>query len=298
MEKIVVGLGEALFDCLPTGRKLGGAPANFAYHVSQFGLNGYAVSAIGDDELGKEITDTFDKVGLHYILPKVSQPTGTVKVTLDDKGIPQYEICAGVAWDNIPFTDEMKALAQKTHAVCFGSLAQRNDVSRQTIQAFLDAMPTDALRVFDINLRQTWYSKDVIEQSLQRCNVLKINDEELDIIAALLLGEKTCKNSLIAQDADKTRRVCRELMQRYQLDWFILTCGAIGSYVFTRDEESYLPTPKVHVVDTVGAGDSFTAAFVACVLLGKSHQEAHQKAVEISAFVCTQAGAMPEHKKQ
>lgn len=284
MEKTVVGLGEALFDCLPTGRKLGGAPANFAYHVSQFGLTGYAVSAIGNDELGKEITDTFDKVGLHYILPVVNEPTGTVQVTLDDKGIPQYEICLGVAWDNIPFTDEMKALAQKADAACFGSLAQRSEVSRATINAFLDAMPKDALKVFDINLRQHWYSREVIETSLQKSNILKINDEEIIVVKSLLELQGTTYGEL-----------CLELIHHYDLQMVILTCGTEGSYVFSEQEESFLPTPKVQVADTVGAGDSFTGAFVALLLQGKSIREAHEMAVKVSAFVCTQAGAMPQY---
>ncbi|MBQ9339971.1 MAG: carbohydrate kinase [Paludibacteraceae bacterium] len=295
MEKnsYIIGIGEALFDCLPEGRKLGGAPANFAYHVSQFGLNGYVISAIGNDELGEEIVSTFNKVQLKHILPVVEQPTGTVKVTLDEKGVPQYDICLGVAWDNIPFTEEMLAVARQAKAICFGSLAQRSEKSRETIHAFLAAAPKDAMRVFDINLRQQWYTAEVIAESLNRANVLKINDEELDIVATMLLGEPTVQGKLIAEDADKTRRVCRELIAKYNLNMLILTCGAVGSYVFTACEESYVKTPKVQVADTVGAGDSFTATFVAQILLGKTIREAHEKAVAVSAFVCTQHGAMP-----
>ncbi len=291
--KYVVGIGEALFDCLPEGRKLGGAPANFAYHVSQFGLDGCAISAIGDDELGEEIVETFERVNLNHILPKVEQPTGTVKVTLDSKGVPQYDICLGVAWDNIPLTAEMLDVARQTEAICFGSLAQRSEVSRRTIHAFLDAAPQDALRVFDINLRQSWFTAEVIAESLNRANVLKINDEELDVVATMLLGVPTVPGKLIAEDADKTRAVCRDLIAKYDLRMLILTCGAIGSYVFTADSESYVQTPKVKVADTVGAGDSFTATFVAQILLGKSIRQAHEKAVAVSAFVCTQNGAMP-----
>ena len=294
MSKYVIGLGEALFDCLPEGRKLGGAPANFAYHVSQFGLNGCAISAIGDDELGEEIIETFERVGLNHILPKVEQPTGTVQVTLDEKGIPQYEICLGVAWDNIPLTNEMLEVAHNAQAICFGSLAQRSETSRKTIQTFLDAAPKDALRVFDINLRQNWYSAEVIADSLNRANVLKINDEELDVVATMLLGVPSVSGRLIAEDPEKTRLVCRDLIAKYDLQMLILTCGAIGSYVFTDKDESYVATPKVKVADTVGAGDSFTGAFVAQLLLGKSIREAHEKAVAVSAFVCTQNGAMPE----
>ncbi len=291
--KYVIGIGEALFDCLPEGRKLGGAPANFAYHVSQFGLNGCAISAIGNDELGDEIVEKFNAVHLNNILPRVEQPTGTVKVTLDEKGVPQYEICLGVAWDNIPLTDEMLEIARNAQAVCFGSLAQRSETSRKTIHAFLDATPADALRVFDINLRQSWYTAEVIAESLSRANILKINDEELDVVATMLLGEPSVPGQLIAEDPEKARRICRELISRYDLDMLILTCGAIGSYVFTMEEESYITTPKVKVADTVGAGDSFTATFVAQLLLGKPIPEAHRKAVAVSAFVCTQIGAMP-----
>lgn len=289
----VIGLGEALFDCLPEGRKLGGAPANFAYHVSQFGLNGCAISAIGDDELGREIVDTFKNVKLNHILPVVEQPTGTVQVTLDEKGVPQYEICLGVAWDNIPLTEEMLKVAKNAQAICFGSLAQRSERSRQTIQSFLDAAPADALRVFDINLRQRWYTAEIIAESLSRANVLKINDEELDVVATMLLGVSTTPGKLIAEDAELTRTICRQLIAKYHLNMLILTCGAIGSYVFTAEEESYVATPKVKVADTVGAGDSFTATFVAQILLGKPMREAHERAVAVSAFVCTQNGAMP-----
>lgn len=292
-EKYVVGIGEALFDCLPEGRKLGGAPANFAYHVSQFGLNGCAISAIGDDELGEEIVETFEQVNLTHVLPKVEQPTGTVLVTLDKKGVPQYDICLGVAWDNIPLTKEMLAIARNTQAVCFGSLAQRSETSRKTICAFLDAAPKSALRVFDINLRQHWFTAEIIADSLHRANVLKINDEELDVVAAMLLGVPSIPGKLIAKDEEKTRLVCRDLIAKYNLQMLILTCGDRCSYVFTATEESYVKTPKVKVADTVGAGDSFTATFVAQTLLGKTIREAHEKAVEVSAFVCTQKGAMP-----
>ncbi len=292
MSKYVIGIGEALWDCFGDTRKLGGAPANFAYHVSQFGLNGCVISAIGDDALGQEIVKIFDEVGLNHILPIVPNPTGTVKVTLHD-GQPQYEICLGAAWDNIPLTDEMLDRVRHAEAICFGSLAQRSLVSRQTILRMLDESPAEALRVFDINLRQHWYTPKVIKESLKRANVLKINDEELDKVASLLLKVPTSPSKLIAENREKTRRVCRKLIAMYNLRMVILTCGANCSYVFTSSEESYLPTPKVQLVDAVGAGDSFTATFVAQLLLGKSIREAHQKAVSVAAYVCTQAGAMP-----
>ena len=296
--KYVIGLGEALFDCLPTGRKLGGAPANFAYHVSQFGFDSCAISAIGNDELGQEIIDTFDKVGLHYCLPKVDFPTGTVQVTLNEQGIPQYEIKLGVAWDNIPLTPELTNLAQHAQAVCFGSLAQRSEVSRATIQHFLESTPKDTLKVFDINLRQRWYNREVIETSLQHCNILKINDEELDIVAPMLLSVTTDPADLIAADKEKAVRVCRALIELYELKMLILTCGTNGSYVITKDKCSFIDTPKVEVADTVGAGDSFTATFIAKILAGASIEQAHEMAVKVSAYVCTQSGAMPVLPKE
>ena len=289
--KYVVGIGEALFDCLPDGRKLGGAPANFAYHVSQFGLNGWAISAIGDDELGEEIVETFEKVGLDHILPVVEQPTGTVKVTLDSNGIPQYDICLGVAWDNIPLTADMLYVARHADAICFGSLAQRSETSRETIHAFLDEAPEDALRVFDINLRQNWFTADIIAESLHRANILKINDEELDVVATMLLGIPTVSGKLIAEDPEKTRVVCRELIAKYNLKMLILTCGAIGSYVFTDTDESYVATPKVQVADTVGAGDTFMGYFCYGLSQGFSPEECLLLATKASSITVTRLGA-------
>ena len=282
MGKFVIGIGEALWDMLPEGKKLGGAPANFAYHASQFGLEGLAVSAIGHDPLGEELVGQLEEHALPYHLARVDYPTGTVQVTLDSQGVPQYEIKTGVAWDNIPYTKELADLAANCQAVCFGSLAQRSPVSRESIGLFLDAVPEDCLKVFDINLRQDFYNKEVLEASFRRCDILKINDEELVVMARLFnlpglaLEEK-----------------CRYLIKEYNLKMLILTCGVNGSYVFFDGGMSFLETPKVQVADTVGAGDSFTGAFVGSLLTGKSVTEAHETAVKVSAFVCTQSGAMP-----
>lgn len=285
MSLLVVGMGEALWDMLPEGRKLGGAPANFAYHISQFGLDSRVVSAVGDDELGNEILANFAEKQLDCQIEKVAYPTGTVQVTLDEKGVPCYEIKEGVAWDNIPYTPALENLAKETHAVCFGSLAQRNAVSRETINRFIDQMPEDenVLKIFDINLRQHFYSKELIEASLKKSNVLKINDEELVVV-----GEMFGFADIDFQDK------CWILLAKYNLKMLILTCGTEGSYVFTPGEVSFLETPQVQVADTVGAGDSFTGAFVAAILSGKTVKDAHRLAVDVSAFVCTQNGAMPE----
>lgn len=295
MKNYIVGLGEILFDCLPEGKKLGGAPANFAYHVGRFGLDSIAVSAIGNDENGAEIRSILEKTGLDVHLSQVDYPTGTVKVSLSGNGIPQYDICQGVAYDNIPWSPELEDIAKNARGVCFGSLAQRNAVSRATIQKFLDSMsPIGTLKVFDINLRQHWYSKEIIEESLLRCNVLKLNDEELPVVAEIL-GLKPIPSSAGALQLVDVEDQCNEIMRRYELQMIILTCGVNGSYVFCSDGRvSFQNTPKVTVADTVGAGDSFTASFVACLLKGKNMEEAHKRAVEVSAYVCTCRGAMPQ----
>lgn len=280
---IVVGMGEALWDVLPEGKKIGGAPANFAYHVSQFGLNSRVVSAVGDDKLGMEILDNFREKKLNAMVEIVPYPTGTVQVELDAEGVPCYDIKEGVAWDNISYTPALEDLAKHTKAVCFGSLAQRSVVSRDTINRFIDAMPAeDTLKIFDINLRQGFYTKEILCNSFSKCNILKINDEEL-VTVSRMFGYP----GIDLQDK------CWILLAKYNLKMLILTCGVNGSYVFTPGNVSFVETPRVEVADTVGAGDSFTAAFVSSILSGLSIGEAHKLAVETSAYVCTQNGAMP-----
>ena len=281
---IIVGLGEALWDVLPEGKKLGGAPANFAYHAGQFGFRSMAVSAVGDDKLGDETIAALDGKGLDYHMARVPYPTGTVQVTLDESGIPTYNIRENVAWDNIPFTPGLEEIARNCRAVCFGSLAQRNVVSRETIHKFLDTMPDDGIRlkIFDVNLRQNFYNEDIICDSLKRCNVLKINDEELVIIGRMF--------GYLGLDM---RNKCWLILGKYNLDMLVLTCGVNGSYVFTPGHVSFQETPRVEVADTVGAGDSFTGAFCAGILNGLPVPDAHRLAVDVSAYVCTQSGAMP-----
>ena len=284
MKRYIVGLGEALWDVLPEGKKLGGAPANFAYHAGQFvgQENTLAVSALGEDKLAEETIASLEEHGLKYIMPRVPYPTGTVQVTLDEQGIPSYNIKENVAWDNIPMNSDIEEVARNCRAVCFGSLAQRNVVSRETIQRFLDLTPADCVKIFDINLRQQFYTKEIIQESMRRCNILKINDEELVIIGRMF-----------GYPGLDIENKCWLILGKYNLDMLVLTCGTNGSYVFTPGHVSFQETPKVEVADTVGAGDSFTGSFGAANLNGKSVPEAHKLAVNVSAFVCTQNGAMP-----
>ena len=284
-KRYVVGLGEVLWDVLPEGKKLGGAPANFAYHAGQFlGMdNTVAISALGEDKLAEETIEALKNNNLNSLMPQVPYPTGTVQVQLDEQGVPTYDIKENVAWDNIPFNNDIQDIAHNCRAVCFGSLAQRNVVSRETIQKFLEATPADCLKIFDINLRQQFYTKEVIRESLQHCNILKINDEEL-----VLIGR------MFGYPGLNIENKCWLILGKYNLDMLVLTCGTNGSYVFSPGQMSFQETPKVQVADTVGAGDSFTGSFVGSILNGKSIPDAHQTAVEVSAYVCTQNGAMPE----
>lgn len=283
MKRLVVGLGEVLWDMLPEGRKIGGAPVNFAYHAGQFGIDTMAVSAIGNDKLGEDTIAEMNGKHLSHIFPSVPYPTGSVQVKLDEKGVPAYDIKENVAWDNIPFTNEIESVARSCRAVCFGSLAQRNAVSRNTIRKFIESTPSGCIRIFDINLRQNFYTSNVIHDSLELCNILKINDEEIMLVSRMF-----------NYDSSNIENVCRTIMEDFSLEMVILTCGTKGSYIFTKGGVSFIPTPKVNVADTVGAGDSFTGSFCAAILRGLPVAEAHKKAVEVSAYVCTQNGAMPE----
>jgi fructokinase len=276
---VIIGVGELLWDLLPTGKKVGGAPANFVYHASRLGAESYVISAIGSDTLGNELMREIQEIGIGSLIERVNYPTGTVLVELKD-GIPNYTIVEGVAWDHIPLTEKMKQLAKQANAVCFGTLAQRSKVSRETIQALLSHVPEDSYTILDVNIRQHYYSKEIILSSLRNCNVFKINDDELRLMKQIF------DVNMMSDTA-----ACLWFVETFDLKFLILTAGADYSSIFTRDDVSRIVTPKVNVVDTVGAGDSFTGAFIASILAGKTLVEAHQAAVDRAAFVCTRAGA-------
>lgn len=280
--KKVIGIGELLWDVLPAGKRIGGAPVNFTHYVNQSGCEGYAVSAIGSDASGDELLAKFVSLGLNAdYLQRNAFPTGSVGVTLDDKGVPTYDIYENVAWDNIATDEATLALAAGADAVCWGSLAQRSDVSRRTILAIVDAVRSDALKVFDINLRQNYYDEPTLAASLERATVLKLNDDELKVLAPMY--------SLSGDD----KMQLRQLLERFSLQYVVYTMGAVGSLILGADgSRSYVATPKVTVADTVGAGDSFTATFVSMLLQGRPLAEAHRRAVDVAAYVCTCNGAI------
>lgn len=282
----VVGLGEILWDVFPDGKRLGGAPANFAFHASRQGCDGIVVSAVGTDASGEEIVAFLERKKLPALLPRVPEPTGTVTVSTDSDGVASYVFAKNCAWDNIPFSAETENIARRAAAVCFGSLAQRDSRSRATVQRFLESVPASALRVFDINLRQNFYTAETIETSLAHCSILKLNENEAPILAGLL-GINPCSR----EDFFAT------LFEKFPaLRIIVLTLGKAGSAVAGRDGvRSEMPADaRIRVVDTVGAGDAFTAGFVAALLHGADVVTAHRRAAEIAGFVCSRAGAMPE----
>jgi fructokinase len=280
----VAGIGELLWDILPQGKQLGGAPCNFAYHAFQTGYQSFVISAIGTDAFGDEILSRFDELELDRSFVQLTHgfSTGTVSVSLDVNGIPSYIIHENVAWDNMIWNNSLEALAKSVDAVCFGSLAQRNSVSQQTILKFLKATRPDCLKVFDINLRQSFYNLDTIIRSFEFADILKLNDDELPVVACLL-GLQGTDDELMSQ-----------LMQKFCLKLVALTKGDKGSILMTSKEKSFMEVPKVKIADTVGAGDSFTAILVSGLLHKTELKKIHETATQVAAFVCTQKGATPQ----
>lgn len=276
---IIIGIGELLWDMLPTGKKAGGAPINFAFHASRMGAESYAISAIGEDLLGNEIMTEIENININHVIEKVDYPTGTVLVKLKE-GLPDYTIIEDVAWDHIPMTKQIEELAIKADAICFGTLAQRSETSRNTIQSALSFVPGKAYRIFDINIRQNFYSKDIIIESLNACNIFKVNEEELLILKVLFNKQESSED-----------QTCKWFVKEFNLKFMIVTAGDDYSKIFTPEITSHIKTPKVVVIDTVGAGDAFTGAFISSILNGKSLSESHHEAVDRAAFVCTKSGA-------
>ena len=280
--KKILGIGELVWDMFPSGKQLGGAPVNFAYFAKELGAEAYPVAALGSDELGDEAMEVVRPSGLKLdFIQRNSLPTSRVLVTTDEEGVPQYEIVENVAWDAMECTPEILDLASQADVICWGSLAQRSRKSRESILAMVDAARENCLRVFDINLRQKFYSKEVIEESLKRADILKLNEDELPVVSKIFAVE--------GSEADQIAYI----IKRFSLRSIIYTQGAVCSEVYDASGlVSRMDTPKVKVADTVGAGDSFTATYVTSILLGKTPAQAHELAVKVAAFVCTQNGAI------
>lgn len=277
-----IGLGELLWDVLPDKKMLGGAPANFAYHFSSLGGHGIPVSRIGDDALGREALAILKKhdVPTTHISIDLNHPTGTVNASIDDQGVATYTFPDDVAWDFLTFDDTTMPLAEKVDAICFGTLAQRSEVSREAIRSFLTAAP-QALKIYDINLRQDFFTPERIQASLDLADILKINDEELATVSGMF--------SLPAGE----EAALRALMEAHDLKLTVLTRGGEGSLILSPDDRSELPGQPTTVVDTIGAGDSFTAAMALAILRGLDLNAINEYATQVAAHVCAHAGAMP-----
>ncbi len=282
---MIVGLGEVLWDVFPQKKYLGGAPANFAYYVSMLGHKGIIASRIGKDELGKEILDSLTDLSLtkEYIQIDPNNTTGTVDVKIDSKGQPTFTINQNVAWDFLEFNEKYNRLAKKADAVCFGSLAQRSSKSHNTIVEFLKHTRNDTLRIFDINLRQNFFSTEIISESLKLSSILKLNNEEL-LILMDLLGYHNKKSE---------EEVCKLLIEAYMLDLVCLTKGEKGSLLITDKEIDEHPGYQVTVADTVGTGDAFTAALVIKYLEGASLKKINESANKLASWVASKDGATP-----
>ena len=285
MKAKILAVGEILWDLLPGGKQLGGAPANFAFHAHSLGADVHVVSSIGNDVLGHEILEQLRALGVPVdgISTDTNAPTGTVSVDVAADGQPRFTIHENVAWDGLVTNDESLAFAAQADAVCFGSLGQRSERSRCAVRRLVAATPTTALRVFDINLRQHFHSRETIEESLVLANVLKLNDAELPVLAAMFGFSGDVGKQLVA------------LGERFKLHTIALTRGANGSLLLSRGAFSDHPGLKTPVVDTVGAGDAFTAAMTVGLLAGRTLKEINERANELAAYVCSQPGAMPIH---
>lgn len=283
-KKIMVGLGEILWDLLPGGKQLGGAPANFSYMCNLLGEEGAVASRIGQDALGAEARRALERSGVPsaYIQIDSAHPTGTVNVEVHEDGQPEFEIMEPVAWDFLQWTPQWQELAQRADAVCFGSLAQRNGMSRQTIKAFVSSVRPDALRIFDVNLRQKFYSAEVLAESLRLAHIVKLNHEELPVVMDLLKLPRVSE----AASAEKLR-------MEYGLTLVCVTRGAQGSILVGEEGMNQHPGFEVQVVDTVGAGDAFTAGLVYCYLRRASLEVVNTTANRLGSLVAAKAGGTP-----
>lgn len=283
-QPIIVGLGELLWDVFPTGKRLGGAPANFAYHASRLGDRGIIASRVGNDSLGRKALASLGKLGIitRYVQVDREAPTGTVEVQIDESGQPQYVITEDVAWDRLQWTQDWDELACAAAVVCFGSLSQRSNKSHLTVRNFLRKTSSRTLRVFDINLRQTFFSAHIISESLEIADIVKLNHEELVVLSNILGLKRTCEEDM-----------ARELLSQYTLKLVCVTRGGDGSLLVSHSNEVRHPGFQVPVKDTVGSGDAFTAALVYEYIRGASLAEISEAANRLGAWVATKVGATP-----
>ena len=281
----IVGLGELLWDVFSNRKELGGAPANFAYMISLLGDEGVVASRVGRDRLGNAAARRLAKLGLsqEWLQLDRNSPTGTVKVEVFEDGQPKFQIAENVAWDNFEWTSQWQALAARTAAVCFGSLAQRSERSRKTIRLFLENLRPNAVKVFDVNLRQSFFSADILRDSAKIADIMKVNQDELPQVAQLL-GYK----------ANAKEAAGPWLLQTCGLKLVCVTEGPSGSSLVAADGVHRHPGFPTQVADTVGAGDAFTAALIHHYLRGATLDEMNEAANRMGSWVASQVGATPK----
>ena len=284
-QPLMVGLGEVLWDFLPSGKLLGGAPTNFAYMASVLGDRGVVASRVGNDNLGREAYDQLERLGLNtaYLQQDPLSPTGTAGVALDSFGQPTFSIQESVAWDRLQWTPEWQELAARADVICFGSLAQRSETSADTIDLFLSSCKPDALRIFDVNLRQSYYAQKILTRSLGHANIVKLAEQELIAVG-----------SLLGLQGSSTKSLARQLRQIHEIELVCVTRGANGSLLVSEHECVSHPGFAVKVVDSVGAGDAFTACLAHHLVRGHSLSEISGYANRFASWVATQVGATPE----
>lgn len=287
VKPVIVGLGEVLWDVFPDGPRFGGAPANYACHAAGLGADSHMVSAVGRDELGEKALQALaDRRVNTKSIQQSEHPTGAVYIKLDSDGKASYEFLENTAWDHIHWSTDLERLASQTNAVCFGTLGQRSDESKQTIRRFVDATPASCLRIFDINLRPPFYDDSTILGSLEIANILKLNDDELPIVAALV--------GIHGTDCE----IMHLLAKRFDLQLVALTRGPRGALLVRGAEVSDHPGISAAVVDTVGAGDAFTASLTLGLLSGHELDAINARATRVAAYVCSQSGATPALAKE
>ena len=281
---VVVGVGEVLWDVFSDGEHFGGAPANVALHAAALGAESWLVSAVGHDARGAAALARLDAAGVRRstVAQLAEYPTGVVRVSVDVRAQPVYDITAASAWDYVPWSAAVEKVAGRADAIAFGSLAQRGPVSRATIRRAVAATRDAAWRLFDVNLRQAYYNVDVLTTSLELANAVKLNEEELPVVA-----------QLVGVSAAAPSEMLRALCDRFGLKLAALTRGPCGSLLVTPGEVCESPAPPTEVVDTVGAGDAFTAALLTGVLAGRSLDEVGLRANAVASYVCSQPGATP-----
>jgi len=293
-QKAIVGFGEFLWDVFPDKTVLGGAPGNFAANAVVGGNRGVLLSAVGNDELGEKALAEIHGYGVDIsLVPKIKQPTGTVAVTLDENKVPTFEIVENVAWDFVPWSDALANLAQETAAVFYGTLGQRATTSRETLAKFLAALPDDALRVLDVNLRPPFYGDEIILAALETANVLKISDEELPTIARVceLEGDATIPAEITDEVVERIGKMLNQLITKYKLRYLALTLGPQGAILSDADGNTcYQAGFETKLVSTVGAGDSFCAMFISGILAGDPLEKINLDACKRAAVVCGRPG--------